>query len=176
MTYFDHLCTHQFGAPRQFYDFMHPYGISLEYHDTMVKAKMFVGKQNECIALQRKIAPPAFKPNICTFATQTQPSANSPGSWKELKQLNHDISAGTQVAHRRHLLSKHETGNSPDMVGLDKLSPGIRKVLKKHSAEGGTLAATNATNMLPICYQYSYQYVGRASSPNMFNVATGVCI
>ena len=77
----------------------------------MVKAKMFVGKQNECIALQRKIAPPAFKPNMNTFATQTQPTANSPGSWKELKQLNHDISAGTQVAYKIHLLSKDETGS-----------------------------------------------------------------
>ena len=83
-----------------------------------------------------------FHGAICKFTTQNRPADHSPGSWKELKHFNHDISSGTQIAYRIHLLSKDETGNSPDIVGLDKLSPEIQKVLQKHSAEGGTFAGT----------------------------------
>ena len=127
-------------------EFLHPYGVAIEYHDTTVKAKMFVGKENEYIALQRKVAPPEFKPNISSFTQQSGPEG--PGSWKEMKRLNHDISSGAQVAYRIHLLAKDGPSDTTDTVsgtdseskGKGKLPPEIQKVLQKHSGEGGTLA------------------------------------
>jgi RNase H-like domain found in reverse transcriptase/Reverse transcriptase (RNA-dependent DNA polymerase)/Integrase zinc binding domain/gag-polyprotein putative aspartyl protease len=121
-------------------DFLHPYGISIGYHAQVVKAKMYVDTPKECIALQRKIAPPPSTPQVCTFASTPDPDPSKPGSWKELKSLNHDISAGKQVAYRIHLLSKGDAAGNPE--SLSGLPPEIQSVIQKHSGPGGTLAGT----------------------------------
>ena len=124
-------------------DFLHTYGIFLEYHETVIKARVFGGRPTEYVALQRKVAPPVLQPQINALNMEQETQDGSPGSWSEYKKYKHDIESGAQVAYRIHLLSKElEDGqaNSTDSAIPTHLPQVIQEVIKKHSGPEGTLA------------------------------------
>jgi hypothetical protein len=120
-------------------DFMHPYGLTVEYQDTIVRSKMFSGKKEECIVLQRKVPPPMLQPQIMTIDGRSK-AQEGPGSWKQYKKLQHDIAAGAQVAYKVHLLMKDAEADAGSKAkSPEKVPKVVQRVIDKHSGPKGTL-------------------------------------
>lgn len=52
--------------------FLHPWGVSLEYHEPVIKAKLHLGRPAEHVALQRKAPAPTTQPQVNALNNQDQ--------------------------------------------------------------------------------------------------------
>jgi hypothetical protein len=68
-------------------DFVHPYIMTVEYQDTVVKAGVFTGKASETVVLQRKVPAPTKELQVMNISGSCQSQSGhsktteGPGSW-----------------------------------------------------------------------------------------------
>ena len=104
--------------------------MGIEYHDQKVVITMNNGAENRCVVLSRKLTQQRSHHSVMAMDGQKPPpKQDGPGSWKQYKQLRHEIASGQQVAYRIQLIHKDtDELAAQDVVHIPKESSNKKKL------------------------------------------------